>query len=70
METVIAGGTGVLFETPTVESLSAALDDVARATFDPARIRRHAEQFSRERHLQQMRALIDETVSAPAGSRW
>jgi glycosyltransferase involved in cell wall biosynthesis len=70
VETVIPGETGVLFDTPTVESLSAALHDLARGSFDPLRIRRHAERFSRDRHLQQMGALIDEAAAAPAGSRW
>ena len=70
LETVIDGDTGVLFEEATVPALAAALDRVTRLTFDTQRIRRHAEQFSREHHLQQMRALIDETVHAPAGRRW
>jgi glycosyltransferase involved in cell wall biosynthesis len=70
LETVRRDDTGVLFEDATVDSLAGALQRAAAARFDPAVIRRHAEQFSRERHLQQMRALIEETISAPAGSRW
>jgi glycosyltransferase involved in cell wall biosynthesis len=70
LETVRRDETGVLFEDTTVESLAGALERVARATFDSAAIRRHAEQFSRERHLQQMHALVDETINAPAGTRW
>ncbi len=70
VETVIPGETGVLFDTPSVDSLVAGLDELARRRFDPARVRAHAEQFSLTRHLQQMRALIDETITAPAGSRW
>jgi aminotransferase len=53
-----------------VERLAAGLQRVTTVTFDAARIRRHAEQFSRQRHVQQMRALIDETLAAPAGTRW
>src|SRR5688500_13195309 len=70
LETVVDGETGVLFEETEAESLARALDRVARLSFDGARVREHAQQFSRDRHLQHMRALIDETMSAPAGSRW
>jgi glycosyltransferase involved in cell wall biosynthesis len=70
LETVIDGETGVLFGEPTAPALTAALERVAGMTFDSERIRRHAEQFSRERHLQQMQTVIDETLSAPVGSRW
>ncbi|HEY6361995.1 MAG TPA: glycosyltransferase, partial [Vicinamibacterales bacterium] len=70
LETVKPDETGVLFDEATAGSLAAALERVTRMTFDSAAIRRHAEQFSRDRHLQQMRALIDDTMSAPAGSRW
>jgi glycosyltransferase involved in cell wall biosynthesis len=81
LETVIDGETGVLFDhlrpsavTPEpdslVDALTAALDRVAAASFDTARIRAHAERFSRERHVHAIRGVIDETVAAPAGSRW
>jgi len=70
LETVVNGETGVLFDESTVESLSAALDRVAGLRVDTARIRAHAEQFSRERHIEQMRQTIAETIAAPAGSRW
>jgi glycosyltransferase involved in cell wall biosynthesis len=72
LETVIDGETGVLFDDATAESLSAALDRLGTISFDSARIRRHAERFSRERHLQQMRDVIDETLAVPApdGRRW
>ena len=70
LETVIDGETGVLFEEPTVEALAAALGRVARLDFDGARIRAHAERFSRDRHEHHMRAVIDETIAAPAGARW
>jgi hypothetical protein len=40
--------------------------------FDPARIRAHAEQFSRDRFMTAMAAEIDALVEAPAGevARW
>jgi glycosyltransferase involved in cell wall biosynthesis len=70
LDTVIDGETGVLFPEATVDSLVAALDRATRTRFDPDRIRRHAEQFSRGRYLREMTAVVDETMEAPAGSRW
>jgi glycosyltransferase involved in cell wall biosynthesis len=69
-ETVIDGENGVLFAEPDVESLAAALDRVSRLRFDPAAVAQTAARFSRERHLEHMRAVIDETVAAPAGTQW
>jgi glycosyltransferase involved in cell wall biosynthesis len=70
LETVIDGDTGVLFGEPTVEAMAAALERVSTQTFDAARIRAHAERFSRERHVEHMRAVIADTMAAPAGTRW
>jgi glycosyltransferase involved in cell wall biosynthesis len=70
LETVVDGETGVFFAEPTVEALAAALERVGQMTFDAARIRAHAERFARDRFAEQMRAVIDETIAAPAGSRW
>jgi hypothetical protein len=67
---VIDGDNGVLFDHADVVSLSAALDRVSRVRFDPARIRASAERFSRERHKEQMRTVIDETMAAAPGTRW
>jgi glycosyltransferase involved in cell wall biosynthesis len=70
LDTVIDGETGVLFGEATAASLAAALERVAAMRVDRARIRDHAQRFSRERHAAAMRALIDETAAAPAGTRW
>jgi glycosyltransferase involved in cell wall biosynthesis len=70
LETVTDGENGVLFAEPRVEALAAALDRAAGIRFDPAAIARSAERFSRERHLEHMRAVIGETIAAPAGTRW
>jgi glycosyltransferase involved in cell wall biosynthesis len=70
LETVIDGETGVFFHEPTAASLAAALERVASLRFDETRLRSHAERFSRDRYAEQMRALIAETVAAPAGTRW
>jgi glycosyltransferase involved in cell wall biosynthesis len=69
-ETVIDGENGVLFAEPTVDALAAALNRMASLRFDAAAIARSAERFSRECHLERMRAVIDETMAAPAGTRW
>jgi len=69
-ETVIDDENGVLFAEPDVASLAAALERVARQQFDSARISQHAQRFSRDRHVQQMREVIGETIAAPAGTRW
>jgi glycosyltransferase involved in cell wall biosynthesis len=70
LETVVDGETGVLFPEPSAASLAAALERVQRLRLDPARVRAHAERFSRDRYLEDMRAIVDETVGAPAGTRW
>jgi glycosyltransferase involved in cell wall biosynthesis len=70
LETVIDGDTGVLVPDPTVEAFAAGLERATRLRFDSARIRAHAERFSRGRHLAQMATVIDETLAAPPGQRW
>jgi glycosyltransferase involved in cell wall biosynthesis len=70
LETVIDGENGVLCPEPTVDALAAALSRVARLQFDSTAIARSAQRFSRERHVQRMRDVIDETVAAPVGTRW
>jgi glycosyltransferase involved in cell wall biosynthesis len=70
LETVIGGTTGVLVPEASAQAFAAGLEQLARTTFDAARLRAHAEQFSRDRHIAQMRAVIDETTTALAGRRW
>ena len=70
LETVIDGENGVLFAEADVASLAAALERVARQRFDSARISQYARRFSRDRHIQQMREVIDNTITAPADIRW
>jgi len=54
----------------TAASLAMALERAANLRFDGERLRCHAEQFSRERHISAMKAIIDDTMAAPAGARW
>lgn len=69
-ETVVHGETGLLFDDPSVESLAGALRQLERTTFESAAIRRQAERFSRTHHVERLRAVIDDTVGAPADTRW
>ena len=52
LETVVDGFTGTFFPEQTEESLAGAIERFEAATWDPAAMRRHAEGFSEERHLQ------------------
>jgi glycosyltransferase involved in cell wall biosynthesis len=70
LDTVIDGETGVLFDDTTVESLAAALRRAASISWDPARIRRHAERFSRARFVAEVQHIVEDTLRAPAGQRW
>ena len=70
LETVVDGETGVLFSEPTVDDLAAALARVTALSFDRDQVRRHAERFSRPRHVAAMRQAIDEVVAAAPGTRW
>ncbi|MEW6320269.1 MAG: glycosyltransferase [Acidobacteriota bacterium] len=70
LETVVDGETGVLFQDPTDASLAEALSRVAARSWDGARIRAHAERFSRERFARELNAAIDETLAAPPERRW
>jgi len=51
---------GVLFERTDVDSLARRSIGSPGCASTVKRLRRHAERFSRERHMQQMRAVIDE----------
>jgi glycosyltransferase involved in cell wall biosynthesis len=70
LDTVIDGVTGTLFAEPTVASLADALRRTQQQGWDSARIRRHSEQFSRERFAAALLGAVDETLAAPAGATW
>ncbi len=70
LETVVANETGVFFDRPDAGALETALERLAALRVEPDRIRQHALQFSRERHMEQMRAMIADTLEAPPGTRW
>jgi len=70
LETVIPGETGILFDELTPASLTAALEQAAATHFDAGRLRAHAQRFSRDRHVEGMRAVVEDTLDRPAGTRW
>jgi glycosyltransferase involved in cell wall biosynthesis len=70
LDTVIDDETGVLVPDTTVESLADGLERAAAHPWDSARIRAHAERFSRARFISEIRAIVDDTLGAPAGRQW
>lgn len=64
-ETVIEGETGLFFKEQTTDSLKAAVlsFETGTHTFDPMRLRRHAEQFSKERFQRAFATLVDQAWS-------
>lgn len=70
LETVVAEGdnrTGLFFHEQTPESLRDALDRFKSMSFDPARIRRHAERFNRDTFKQTLDGYIRKQVGLAEG---
>lgn len=61
---VVAEGTGVLFDDETDDALAAAIAELGRRSFDPARLRRHALEFERPRYQERMHEILREAWSA------
>jgi glycosyltransferase involved in cell wall biosynthesis len=61
---VVGEGTGILFDGDEDEALAVALADLSRRTFDPARLRRHAQEFDRTRYRERMESLLEESWTA------
>jgi glycosyltransferase involved in cell wall biosynthesis len=55
LDTVVEGVTGIFFDRPEVDALRRALDEVETRTWDRAKIRSHAAQFSRVRFDREFR---------------
>lgn len=58
-ETVIDGVTGQLLNEQSPEALAEAVRHFDPARFDPAKIRAHAETFSKQRFLREIKAFVD-----------
>ena len=69
-ETVRDGVTGLLVPEPSPDAFAAAFRAVGSRRFDPAAIRTHAETFGRSRFTARIQSVLDETLSAPEGTRW
>jgi len=61
-ETVIEGVTGCFFHEQSAAALAVAVAHSRTIRFDPPAIRRHAEQFSRERFKERVVAFIDQQL--------
>lgn len=70
LETVVHGETGLLFEEPAEAALAMAIDTASRTAWRPDVVRARAEQFSTDRHVEGMRAVLDDTLAHAVGSRW
>ena len=70
LETVTDGETGVHVPDATVEALVAALERMARLSWDEGHIRASAERFSMARHREGLMRVTGETMAAPVGTRW
>jgi glycosyltransferase involved in cell wall biosynthesis len=70
LDTVIDGDTGVLVGDTTVEALLEGFDRAIKTSWDSARIRAHAERFSRARFADDIRHVVAETLAAPHDRRW
>ena len=59
LDSVVPGRTGIFFDSPSVESLRRALDEVESAQWDRGTLRQRAAQFSRPRFLRQFTAALE-----------
>jgi len=55
---------------PGADALADGLRRAANMTWDAARIRQHAERFSRDRFAREIQRAIEETMAMPAGQPW
>ncbi|MDP9223399.1 MAG: glycosyltransferase, partial [Actinomycetota bacterium] len=58
------GEDGVLMDTPTVESLRRAIDEVARSDYDPRALAEGAGRFSRAHFVETFRQYIEDLQEA------
>jgi glycosyltransferase involved in cell wall biosynthesis len=60
LETVLPGETGELVDDLSVDAFAAGIATALQRSYDPLRIRRHAERFSRARFGDEIEALVRE----------
>jgi glycosyltransferase involved in cell wall biosynthesis len=61
-ETVIEGKTGVFFHESSVDALVLAVKKFEKMKLDPSDCRKHAEKFSKERFIKEIRAFVQQAV--------
>lgn len=59
-ETVVSKKTGIFFEEQTVPSLSNAIEQFEKLSFDPADIKAHAEKFNTKRFQQEFKTFVEQ----------
>ncbi|MGQ9594983.1 MAG: glycosyltransferase [Anaerolineae bacterium] len=60
LDTVVEGETGTFFHEPTPQALQETVASFDPDAYDPARIRAHAERFSRARFQEEIRRFVEE----------
>lgn len=69
LESVREGETGVFFNHPTPESMAEAILALEQRSWDPARLRRHAEAFDRQLFIDRIRAFLRRAASSRSAQR-
>ena len=70
LETIIDGHTGVLVQGSTADDFAKGMERVRSQSFNLELIRSHAEKFSRERFLEQMKNIINNTINHSSEIQW
>lgn len=70
LETIVDRVTGVLVDDPSPAAFAEGIRAARGLSVDPDALHAHADRFSRDRFKTDMAAHIEETFTAPAGSRW
>lgn len=65
VETIIDGQTGLLFDEQTPSSLSDAIENFERMDFDPEAIQKHAQKFSKERFMNEVKTELAAFLRQP-----
>ena len=63
LETVVPGVTGVFFESQTIGALADAFRHFDSSSFDPQRLRAHAERFGPDRFVAGLRAIVERVAA-------
>jgi glycosyltransferase involved in cell wall biosynthesis len=64
LETIVEGVTGVFFDEPSPEALARVMQTFDSRSYDAATLRAHAQKFSPENFILQLRAIVEQTRAA------